>query len=78
MKTEDLAKKNMKRFLRDGPRISSGYDHWVIARDPEKGMILLGGLGAMGCGSMWTRESEFHKELDGYTEAEIKNYREAM
>ena len=43
----------------------------VVARDPKRGVILLGGLGVLGVGCMWRVECESDVSRDGYTDAEI-------
>ena len=44
---------------------------FVIARCPELGEIMLGGLGALGVGKMVTTEQEYHKDFAGYDEAPV-------
>lgn len=41
----------------------------VCARDPERHQVLLGGLGALGVGTMWTDDKEDYHNLPGYDEA---------
>ena len=63
---------NIAKALRDGPRLRRDYNIWVEARDPA-GHVLLGGLGAMGVGTMWMSEQEeYHRTLPGYSEAPIQ------
>lgn len=50
---------NARIFMEWGPCLSRDY------------RILLGGLGAMGCGQMWFTEDEGHRAYPGYAEAEI-------
>ena len=55
----EAAEKNNARVLADGgPRLSSAYSKWVVARDRTAKKVLLGGLGGFGIGRMWINESE--------------------
>lgn len=47
---------------------------FVVARDPDAGMVLLGGLGAQGVGQMWFKEEPKHREREGYDAAPIEKY----
>lgn len=55
--------------MEQGPRLSTRYSTWVVARDRSKGMVLVGGLGGLGVGEMWFREEARHSEYEGYGEA---------
>ena len=46
----------------------------VVARDPEKGKILIGGLGAMLVGRLWMDESEDDQTREGYEDAPVWEY----
>jgi hypothetical protein len=52
-------------------RLSYENRQRILARDPDAGQVLLGGLGVMGVGAMWWRETEEHKDYPGYADAEI-------
>ena len=45
---------------------------YVIARDPDQGLILIGGLGGLGVGAMWMKESSEDKQRYGYGAASIR------
>ena len=64
-----LREQNVLKVLRDGPRLRTDYNTWIVARDPDAGLIKLGGLGGMGVGEMWFTETEDHKLRAGYDDA---------
>lgn len=64
-----LRELNVLKVMKDGPRLRSDYNTWIVARDPEAGLIKLGGLGGMGVGEMWFQESERDVQLPGYEDA---------
>lgn len=68
-----IQRANTAHFLKHGPGLSYAYQTFVIARDPDRGMILLGGLGGMGVGTMWFKERPEHKNKAGYAEAKIES-----
>lgn len=70
-RVETARAENWQKYMEDGPRLRYDYNHWVEARRPATGEILIGGLGAMGLGSMWMTEEERHKKLPGYEDAEL-------
>jgi hypothetical protein len=43
----------------------------VIARCPDKGMVLLGGVGFSGTGRWWREDSEDRQKYRGYRDAPI-------
>jgi hypothetical protein len=45
---------------------------FIVARDPTRGLILLGGLGALGVGTMWVDEQPKHKGYAGYDLAPVR------
>lgn len=54
------------------PRLHIGLNDnlHIVARDRAKGNILVGGLGVMGVGQMWSPEdSEHHASYPGYEDA---------
>lgn len=51
---------NLRRLIERGPRLSHDTETWVVARDRARRRVLLGGLGAMGCGQMWFDERPEH------------------
>jgi hypothetical protein len=53
--------------------IRYGQPTWIVARDPERGYVLRGGMGALGVGEMWFKEIPEHKELPGYADADIRS-----
>lgn len=68
---KEIQRDNFAHFMKRGPALSSAYGTYVVARDPSQGKLLLGGLGAMGCGQMWVNEQESHKDYSGYKEAPV-------
>jgi hypothetical protein len=66
---EECKKNNLDVFMERGPRLSYRYKVWIEARDRKDGWVLLGGLGGMGVGQMWTKETEDHKKYPGYEDA---------
>ena len=54
-----LAEQNVLKVLRDGPRLRSDYNTWIVAR--RQGRVLVGGLGSLGVGQMWLDEGPQHK-----------------
>ena len=62
---------NVDNFLENGPGLRYSYNTWIIAKDPELGKVLVGGLGALGVGEMWLDDKEY-KEHPDYADAPIK------
>ena len=74
MKTiEDMAGENLAKFIEDGPRLRYDYNVWVVARDTEGRFVILGGLGALGCGEMRFAMEERYRSYPGYEEAPVRN-----
>jgi len=46
---------------------------FVVARDPERGVTLLGGLGVLGVGQMWFADREEYRDYPGFEDALIIN-----
>lgn len=67
----EIQRANWEHFMERGPALSYAYRSYVVARKPSEGLVLLGGLGAMGVGQMWFTETDDHKQYPGYAEAEI-------
>jgi len=59
---------NMALMMRDGPRLRTNYHQWIIARDREVGKVVIGGIGAMGIGAVWSSE-EGNEHYLGFHEA---------
>jgi hypothetical protein len=68
--TGDPMGRNLAKAMLDGPRLRWDYDTWVEARDPARGLVLVGGLGCWGLGSMWCSEQGLETYL-GFREAPI-------
>lgn len=67
---EQIQQENFSHFMEGGPRLSSGYQIFVVAKDSKKGRVLLGGLGAMGVGQMWmTMDHTRDSQRPGWDEA---------
>lgn len=71
---EQKKEENLERVLRDGPRLSYGMNSWIEAKTPCGNFVLLGGLGGMGCGTMWTVATELDRNTEEYQNSEIKPY----
>ena len=67
---EEVQSDNLKHFMEHGPGLSYAYGTFVVARDKERGKVLIGGLGGMGVGQMWVDETPAHKDYPGYEDAE--------
>ena len=63
-----LAEQNVMRALRNGPRATTAYNMWVIARDRKNGWVLMGGCGCLGVGEMWYKDEDY-SEYPGYKKA---------
>lgn len=59
--------------MNEEPAIGLQYDQQphVLMLNPSANQVLLGGLGALGVGTMWVDEQPYHSEYPGYDEAEI-------
>ncbi len=55
------------------PSLMDAGPCFVVARDPSKKMVLLGGLGAMGVGEMWFKDEPPHRDYHGYDDAPIQD-----
>jgi hypothetical protein len=69
MSTEDLQAENIAKFMQDGPRLRADYNVWIVKKDSPHNKVLLGGLGGMGVGQMWTDMLERYKSYPGFDEA---------
>lgn len=73
----EIQKKNFLHFVERGPGLSYGYTQYVIARDRANALVLLGGLGGVGAGTMWFAEEPHHSRLEGYEDAPEETHAEA-
>lgn len=64
-----LAEENIKDVLENGPGLRYSRNTWIVAKDPKRNRILVGGLGGLGVGQMWFDETPDHKNYPGYDEA---------
>lgn len=64
-----LQEANVSKALRDGPRLRSGYNVWIVCRDRTSKMVKVGGLGGFGVGQMWLPEADRHRNYPGYDDA---------
>lgn len=64
---DEAAAENLREFIKHGPGLRTTTNVWIVAKAPGK--VLLGGLGAMGCGEMWALEEPRHRDYIGYDEA---------
>ena len=67
--TDQLQRENILHFIREGPRMSTVYNVWVVAKDTKNELVKLGGLGACGVGEMVLPTQERHKQYTNYKEA---------
>jgi len=58
---------NFAEFMEQGPGLRRSTRTWVIARGD--GMVLLGGVGGLGHGRMWVRDSASYSHDATYAEA---------
>ena len=70
----DLQAENFQMFLKDGPRLRYDYNTFIIARDDEARMVLIGGLGGAGVGQMWFGLEDRHKDYPGFEDAPQVKY----
>ena len=69
---EEVIQHNTEEFFEKGPGLRyNSYQTYIVARCPEAGQVLEGGLGAMGVGQMWFTETADHKNYPGYDEAPL-------
>jgi hypothetical protein len=68
----DRAARNLDEFMERGPGLRWSTRTWVIAKDSTVRKVLLGGLGGMGVGRMWTRTDGDH-----YSHADDPTYADA-
>ena len=74
MNKQDAISHNLDVLMDQGPRMTTRYVTYVVARDPKAGQILLGGVGGCGVGHMWTDEEPYHKDYVGYDIAPIQEW----
>lgn len=55
---DDVYAHNIHDVMANGPRLSTTRRTAILAYDPDADKVLLGGLGAMGVGTMWIARSE--------------------
>lgn len=67
----ERANHNLAEFLEKGPGLRYTTKTWIVARDPARKMVLVGGLGCMGCGQMWREERPTDHEDSTYQSAPI-------
>jgi hypothetical protein len=67
---DEMLAENVRDVLDRGPRLRTGRNTWIEARD-TRGYVLKGGLGAMGVGTMWFAETERDRSDPTYAEAPI-------
>lgn len=66
---EQARAENLAAAIKHGPGLRASTNVWIEARDPKRGVVLLGGLGALGCGEMWAEEEPRHRDYPGYEDA---------
>lgn len=71
-KIQKLKEKNLKDVFEHSPRLSYSRSTWIEARDRKQKLVLVGGLGSFGVGTMWVEEEERHKRYAGYEDAPEK------
>lgn len=64
-KLSEALEHNLQDVIENGPRLSYSRKTAIVAYDPVKRRVLLGGLGALGVGEMWFDLREGHmKEIE--------------
>jgi len=66
---------NTTNLITNGRRLSRNRKTWVVAKDPERGYVLIGGLGAMGVGEMWFPTAPRDEEDPTYADAPVLDSR---
>lgn len=56
--TQQAAEENMAAFLEKGPGIRATTSIYVVQKDTVNKLVLLGGLGGMGVGQMWSEYTD--------------------
>ncbi len=69
MSKREAIENNAKLFMENGPGLNYLYKTWIKAKDTKDGYVLLGGLGGMGVGEMWSKTEDRHKENPAYADA---------
>ena len=67
----EMQEENILKVIKDGPRLRYDYSTWIVARDPKKKRVCIGGLGCMSVGQMWCDEEPEHTRYAGYKKAPI-------
>jgi hypothetical protein len=63
----ELQAHNLGVFMRQGPGLHKDYTVWIVAKCADR--VCLGGLGAMGVGTMWVDGETNYREFPGYDDA---------
>ena len=71
--TERLAT-NLADVMDNGPRLSTLRSTWIKGKDTAAGKVLVGGLGCMGVGTMWSTASEHYLSDPTYADAPEMTY----
>ena len=71
MNKERKLSENIGHVLRDGPRMRIGQHTWIVAKDPDQGFHICGGLGCMGVGQMWVKTDDDDRGDPEYADAPL-------
>lgn len=63
---------NVRHVLKHGPGLSYKIKSCMLAKCPTGKHVLLGGLGGMGVGQMWTCAEERHRSDDLWTDLPVE------
>lgn len=69
MTIEQLQAENIAKFMQDGPRLRVDYHTFIVAKDTKNRRLLIGGLGCLGVGEMWSEAWDEDKNKPGFDEA---------
>ena len=79
---EDVYAHNIADVMENGPALRITRRTAVLAHDPERDLVLIGGLGALGVGTMWVARTDDHDITDapiekGHTFADLMAWLDA-
>jgi hypothetical protein len=68
MKPEQMQDENFAQLIERGPGLYPKHT-WIAKKDTAHGLVLIAGLGAMGCGQMIFKLEPHHMQEPNYAEA---------
>lgn len=69
MTIEEKLAENVAEFMEHGAGLRPTTRVWISGRDRTNGYVYLSGLGGMGVGDMWAKETEEHATYTGFDDA---------